>query len=299
MSCPMPQGHPTHCGCSTPDNLEKSATQTSQLPAHRVEAMLDMSAGNPTAAKHHKVQGRVCEKHPELKGLRYKTSRSCLGCREERRLKRMEDLKRVPLLEDEIANLQAQLRELQLAAAAVLDSRDEDDAPQGYPGHLHNKPGHWDKDGSVCKWCSNYSKLEALLPAGHRYRPGVVIPKLTDWLIRTPTTANLLQAAEMFFSPGLIKVEDDIVYVQHGLGYVVWSPMGDLEHALHLAEQIGARVRWGKGIEVAFIDMNAHGEFARFEKVVELWVGQGRDRALMMKICQIAVYLAKCQASKG
>jgi len=316
MSCSMPQGHPSHCGCEPNPSIQRSFVKSDKpmsdterallednprtLSEKRIADFLSKPEQNPTTGRHYKVHGKVCEKHPELQGIRYAKSRSCLGCREERRLQRMADLKEVPVLRERVKDLENQLIELQQAARRVLDTRDVDDDPRptSYPSHDHNVPGVWNHDGSTCTQCQNYARLESLLPAGHRGPSAVVTPMLSDWLIRTPTTDNLLLAAETFFPAGLVQVIDGVAHIQHGLGLVVWAPTGDMEHAFHLAGRIHAKVHYDKGMWVQYSELGPNGEVVRLERVVEMYHGQGMDRALMIKIAQVAIYLAKCHKNR-
>lgn len=53
---------------------------------------------------------------------------------------------------------------------AELEDVDEEDrhrfVPNASPGHRHNVPGIWDKDGRVCKQCESWAAARKLLNEG-------------------------------------------------------------------------------------------------------------------------------------
>lgn len=58
----------------------------------------------------------------------------------------------------------AALISLATAARAVIIHVQREKARYGeslnsYPGHAHNEPGRWDKDGSICRECLDWQKL--------------------------------------------------------------------------------------------------------------------------------------------
>ena len=39
------------------------------------------------------------------------------------------------------------------------------------PGHSHDKPGHWDKDGSKCEWCDIWQQARKHVAANAPLEP--------------------------------------------------------------------------------------------------------------------------------
>lgn len=70
-----------------------------------------IDTGPTGAIKVTKVQylGRVCEKHPELKGLRYKKNGTCMGCTWAHTAERRRRIDEYPALVEEVKSLRALL----------------------------------------------------------------------------------------------------------------------------------------------------------------------------------------------
>lgn len=147
-----------------------------------------------------RVVGKVCDKHPELAGERYRNAKgnagSCVGCSREaatarsqritqgdRAIRELAELKNAmpdlvavvelkrnntALLEQNVElmrshkRLSRRLAMVRAAGMRVYRSRGKGDDRTGDPRHAHTKLGHWDKDGSVCKSCAAWEKLKEL-----------------------------------------------------------------------------------------------------------------------------------------
>lgn len=187
-----------------------------------------------------------------------------------------------------LAAAEEDLDKLRNAALEVLKARDEDDVPTGHPNHCHEVPGVWDTTGLPCHHCAAYTALEGLLPKEQ------TVVTLNDWLIRTPTSEKLLFAAETFFDQGTITMVNDTPSIRHGWDVIPWQPLQELEHCMHLAAMAHIKVFYDKGGRVQFTDLADTGEVVRQERVV-LGSSDTFLSALMRKVCQVAVYLAKRQ----
>jgi len=164
--------------------------------------------GSTGAIKVSKVQylGRVCDKHPELKGLRYKKNSTCMGCTWAHTAERRRRIEEYPALVEEVEILRAMvagnpaletithyrdravalalelgeakreleekrgaLHRLQILGNLVLKIGrrvvKDDHCVGAHPGHCHVKPGHWDRDGSVCQECADWARMMKLARA--------------------------------------------------------------------------------------------------------------------------------------
>lgn len=198
-----------------------------------------------------------------------------------------------------LAAAEKELEHLKEVGNEVLLARDSDSPPTGHPGHEHKVPGVWDQSQMVCLECEAYFKLARLTKLPKQPEESTVVT-LDDWLIRTPTMANLRLAAELFFEPGVVFRKFGKTWIQYGASGQIWNPCGDYEHAMHLAHKVGAKVFYDKGMQIEFIDLCPRvGEQIRRFRIETQFTGDAIGIAVMRKIAQVAVYLAKCQEARN